>query len=574
MTPAGADDGSDGGPAGDDGIDDDADDGENRRRFSRADDDEVASVIDGYVSGVLERNPQVATAVGVHDHDGAVPAADAAAVEEEIAAARGALEALPEPDDCDPRDRWTVRVSRAALEHDLVVMERVERWRMDPDAADGIASLIYPLYLRPFAPLPERLELIAERLEDCPDYVEDVMARVDDPVATWVERERRSVEELPGLLRLLADEAGELERQDVAYRLNAAVGDVMEALEEYDDWLAGLDGREDWRLADGVYADLLAQRRLPDPDEAREVADEALDHATARLQEAVEELGVDEPEDGAAVVREDHPESPEDVVDAYVAEAGALRDVVRDEALAPLPSDGGVAVEETPAHAAPLILATGYLGPAAFAAPGASPGDGSGERPRYLVTTPAEEGLPTHNAGAVASSVAGDLFPGHHLQQVTAVRSAPRIPLVTGHFGAFGDDLVEGWRLHAARLVGATDHGDAAFRLVAARNAVEAACLARIDVDLHTGAKSIRDAASYLVDEAGLERESAVAEARATTRSPGHRLATCVGAARLRALRDDAGAAGMEDAELHDAVLERGRAPVAMLRDAVLSDEG
>jgi hypothetical protein len=526
--------------------------------------DAVEEIVDGYVEGVLERNPQVATAVGVHDHDGTVPAADAAAVEAEIEAARDALEALEALDE-EAAESWPARVSMAALRYDVYEMEEVARWRADPDAADGIAALIYPLYMRDFAPFPDRLALIADRLEDCPGFVEDVMARVDDPVAPWVAREREAVEELPGLLRLLADEAGDLERQDVAYRLNAAVGDVMEALETYDDWLADLDGRDDWRLPDGVYAELLDRRRLPGPDEVVGLAEEALDEATAALREAVDDLGVDDPEDGAAVVAEDHPESVDDVVARYVETAGVLRDAVRDEGIVPLPTEGGVSVAETPEHLRPLIPETGYVGPAPYAPE---------ETPRELVTPPSSDGLARHNRAAVTSSVARDLFPGHHLQQVHAVAAAPRLPLVTGHFNAWGDGLVDGWRRHAERLVadGLSELGDAGYRLVAARNAVEEACLARIDAGLHGGEMSLRDAASFLVDEAGLEREAAVAEARAATRSPGYRLGACVGAVELAALREDALGAGLSERELHGAVLRGGRAPVAMHRERILGD--
>src|SRR3990170_133106 len=56
------------------------------------------------------------------------------------------------------------------------------------------------LFTRDFAPLPERLESIASRLDAAPRYLDETRERVTDPVELWTEIDIQSTEMLPSFL--------------------------------------------------------------------------------------------------------------------------------------------------------------------------------------------------------------------------------------------------------------------------------------------------------------------------------------------------------------------------------------
>lgn len=493
-------------------------------------------VLEDYFDGVLRRNPHVATVLGVHDYDSEIPSGSRESVLEEVREAR-------ETRDCLGGDTYQERLARSALEYDLFEMEELRLWERDPGAVDAVISFIYPLWARDFTSLGRRIELIADRLEDCPTYVQETRERVVDPVDIWVEDELRAAEQLPGYLQLVADYAGRMERQDVAYRVNEAAEDLLEEIDEYTGWLESLDTDADWRIGEEHMEELLDKRYMPGADEAVALAEKEVERAEETMARAVEKMGYSDPRDAVEALEDDSTSG--DVVEAYATEIREVRRFV-DENVVKLPEHDGVEVTETPEHLKSLIQSNGYVEPAAL----------DGEPPKYYVT-PATE----HSRLEILGAAVAEFYPGHHLQEVYPKDS--RVASLVGRFNSFGDDFRDGWELYSMDVTAAHGYRTPELDLVRARDRLTAACTAIVDVELQRGGMTVREAADYLAGETGLESKQALARVRSYTRNPGHRVSRLVGAHLLHELRDDV---DMKEKDFHDALLRGGGAPVEFHR--------
>jgi hypothetical protein len=428
---------------------------------------------------------------------------------------------------------------RASLDYDLYEMDEIRAWERDPQAADAVVSFVYPLYTRNFAPFAERMESIADRLEGVPGYLEESRDRVAEPVGAWVELEKDACETVPGFLQLIADEAGGMERQDLAYRVSVACERTVDALDEHLEWLESLETTDDWRVGREALDELLALRGLPSSEGITSLAEDEIEAANDALAEAVGALGA-EPTDAVDAVEHDRP-APDDVLDEYLDAAHEARSFA--SSVVELPEEG-VNVAETPEHLVGLIPDTAYLEPTPF-------GD---ETPAYYVTPSGD-----HPRAEVAGRAVTDLYPGGHLQR-TFEAEASTAAVLAGRFNSFGDDFVEGWKGYVERLAVERGFGDARFDAYVARNRLVAACRALVDVKLQTGEMTVRDAASFLSDEAGIEGEEAVAEVRGYGREPGAQVSRLVGTASLLEMCDG------RDAGFRSRLLEGGGVPVEFHR--------
>jgi hypothetical protein len=487
-------------------------------------------LLDEYLDGVLERNPHVATLLGVHDYDSELPEGTRESVEEEIEAARSLR------DELEGHDGYEAELVRASLDYDLYEMDELRAWERDPQAADAVFSFVYPLYTRNFAPFHERVERIADRLEDVPEYLEGSRDRVVEPVEAWVELEKDACDRVPGFLQLIADEAGGMERQDLAYRVSVACEKTVDALDEHLEWLESLETSSDWRVGREALDELLGRRCLPPSDEIAAMAENEIEEANDALTEAVEAMGA-EPTDAVDAVEADRP-APDAVLDEYVDAVREARGFA--SSLVELPQEG-VNVAETPEYLAALVPDTAYFEPTPF-------GD---ETPAYYVTPSGE-----HPRAEILGRAVTDLYPGAHIQKTFEAASASEAVVLAGRFNAFGDDFVEGWKGYVERLAVERGYGDARFRAYVARNRLVAACRALVDVKLQTGEMSVRDAASFLADEAGVEGEQAVAEVREYGREPGAQVSRLVGTDAILGLCDE------RDAAFRSRLLEGGGVPV------------
>ena len=73
-------------------------------------------------------------------------------------------------------------------------------WAGSSGGAAHIGEALFPLFTRDFAPLADRLDSIASRLDAAPRFLAETRERVTEPVQLWTEIDLESTEHLPAFL--------------------------------------------------------------------------------------------------------------------------------------------------------------------------------------------------------------------------------------------------------------------------------------------------------------------------------------------------------------------------------------
>ena len=114
---------------------------------------------------LLELDPVLATRLGDHRHDQRLPDGGPEDVEREVAAWRGLETALAGEEGLD------ADVGRYAARWFRFRLEELRIWEGMAEGAENVGTAIFLLFARAHAPLDERLQAIAGRLEDVPRYL-------------------------------------------------------------------------------------------------------------------------------------------------------------------------------------------------------------------------------------------------------------------------------------------------------------------------------------------------------------------------------------------------------------------
>ena len=258
--------------------------------------------------------------------------------------------------------------------------------------------------------------------------------------------------------------------------------------------------------------------------------------------------------------------APATLLDIYRREMQAARGFVRAHDLVSIPPRQELEVVETPTFLRNQIPFAAYMEPAAH---------DPAQRGYYYVTPPADaEQLAEHDVAGIRHTCVHEAWPGHHLQFVRAhMREAscslPRLlnPSAT---------LFEGWALYCEQLM--FEQGFLAgpeHKVVLLRDRLWRALRVVIDVELHTGLRSVDAAVDLLVSRLGFTRAHALAELTWYSRSPTVPMSYAVGWALINTLRmqevDTGEATSMR--AFHDRLLSMGSVGLPRVIAQVFGEE-
>jgi len=521
--------------------------------------------IDRWFRDRLRLEPTLASFVGVHEHDDRLQGASRESIEERVDFWRAAMAEMDRfsADDLTPSHA----LDRDLLVHEarLELHELTERrtWAGRSNAAGDIGDALFPLFSRDFAPFPERLERITDRLEAAPRLLGEARSRLTDPVALWIQIDLESGESLPSFLDVIVA-AARSERcpEALLSRLDAAVNATRAALDDHDAWLRDevLPGASaDWRAGPEQFEEIVRLRELTAAgDEILAVGEQILaDERTARAATSQELDPTLSPEEVADLVKDDHPASFGEALEEYRRSMAAARRFVIDHDLATMPADDTLVVIETPSYLRHLIPFAAYYDPPRF-----------DPRPTgtYIVTPPATPGMMReHCFASISNTSVHEAYPGHHLQLASA-RTNPSLARVVSTAAEFA----EGWAFYCERTMKEQGFDDTPkHRYIQHTDAIWRATRIVLDVKLHRGEIGFEDAIDYLIAQTGFERPAALAEVKRYTWTPSYQLSYLFGRHLIDRLKADVQRAQGSDFSLksfHDTLIYGGTMPVSYAR--------
>ena len=390
---------------------------------------------------------------------------------------------------------------------------------------DTIGDGLFLLFARDHAPLADRLDAIAGRLEATPAFLEEAKTRATVPqVRFWQGLEIATASELPALFDEVVAAGEGVVAPAEARRLERAAEAAKVAVELYATWVEGTlaSGTDTWAIGRELHDALVAHRAFDglDADDILALGWEKLAEEKAARTAAAREIDPDA--DEATVLAAIKADGPGDFVGALEGYRSAMlraRQHLIDRDLITVPSDERIEVRETPEYLRNVLPFAAYFSPAPF-----DP-DPTG----IYVVTPSvghdPDALREHNWASISNTSIHEAYPGHHLQLDVARRHPSLTRLMTD-----APEFVEGWGMYTELMM--REHGfddDARFRAILHTDAAWRACRIILDIRMHRGEISVEEATDFLVEQTGFQRSNAKAEVSWYTYRPTYPLVVPAG---------------------------------------------
>ncbi len=527
---------------------------------------------------MAERNPVVATHIGIHQYDHRLGDRTLAALEEEQQEIRAALAQLRAMDLSD--FRLDARIDHTLLTHILDSFVRsYEKFQGHLRHPGGYIEEplggIFLLIIRDFAPLPERLRSALGRVRETPRVLREGMANIipERVPRVWAEIVLEQARQAPGLFLLLPAIAAEA-APDLQPDLAQAGQAAAQAVQEYaafieTDVLPHATG--DFAAGKALFEEMLREEQMVDYD-----ADQLLQigweqfHLTRRQMEEVARQ-IDprrSVQDLLEEAKNDHP-TAEGLLDAYREAMAAARRYVLDREIATIPEGEILRIVETPPYLRPVIPYAAYM----------PPGILEERQEGIFLVTPVDPNAPPevqeqtlrgHSWAKLPVTALHEAYPGHHLQLVWANRQET-IPRRLGSFLA--TLFIEGWAFYCEELMEQLGYiAEPIQRLGRLADQLWRAARIILDVSLHTRGMSVDQAVDFLVRECQLEPANALAEVRRYTTSPTQPQSYLMGKLAILELVADYRRAHPEASlrQIHDAILGCGSLPPRLMRRRLL----
>lgn len=552
-----------------------------------------ADWLDRFFSAYYRHRPVEATFIGIHDYDDQLPDLSERGLADLMAEMERLLADCPADAAEDPILTLDCRLARDFLTIQLAECQGSHYWRGNPSLHVGEAIFgVLGLFLRDYAPLPERVRAAIGRLRGIPAFLGNARSIIGAAPAAWIERAAR---ECDGALAFLGSGVDLLiaEYAITTPGLRDAAREAAAAFVAFREWLVRdcLPRATTDYAAGSDFFDLLMARGHHFAQEsgamlrhAREVLAETEDELARRA----EGIGVATGDWRAALAQlADRRPDTADYLNRYRATWAAMWQVSNERDLLTWP-DFPIRYQPIPAWArgcAPYLYFLHYRAPGPFDLPRVA------VHP-YLVT-PIDTTYPvaeqeallraTNDAVIKTNHVIHHGGIGHHLQNWHAARAASRIGQIAAvdcasRLAMFsGGTMAEGWSSYTTGLLAEVGFLSPLEEFAELHARLRQAGRSICDIALHRGDISLNDAAA-LYERIGMAPAAAQAEAVKNSSFPGAAVIYLFGTDAIRDLRATLAARQGSRFSLrafHDSFLAHGSIPVPLIAQRMLaSDEG
>ncbi|MBX3169731.1 MAG: DUF885 domain-containing protein [Candidatus Eremiobacteraeota bacterium] len=477
-------------------------------------DDRFAQVAGDFLEGYLRSNPETATMLGDHRYDGEWSDVSQAGLERNLTFAKELLARL--------EGLQTSELSREnAVDRDMLIhylkgqlwaAGELKEWRWNPLVYNPGPAL-FAIVARDYAPMSQRLEAVALRLERLPVFLQQARAQLDNPPPLHCQT---AIAQNTGTIAFLENDLEEFIKQAPEKRahLEAARGVAVQALRDYGAWLEKdllprshgdfRLGRERWRKK--LYFTLESSLT---PEELQAHAEKDLVRTHQEMARVARLLythrsahRLSDTEVCRAVLNklaEDRPDS-RTIVPLAGESLKKATAFVRDRQLVSLPPEPCQIIEMPEFNRGVAIAYCDSPGPleqggTTYYAIAPTPADWSAERSLSFYRE--------YNKAMLDDLTVHEAMPGHFLQLMHANKfQAPTKVRAILQSGTF----VEGWATYAEQLMVSQGYGGPAVHMQQLKMRLRLILNALLDQKVHAGQLSEEEAVRWLM-RAGFQEE-------------------------------------------------------------------
>ncbi len=461
------------------------------------------------------------------------------------------------------------------IEIELWFLEDTRDWATDPSyyVAEPFFS-IFLLASRDFAPIAERVENLAARLDQVPDLLASARANLKNPPHILTEI---GIEETQGAIEFCETLIPQISQETKPTRqLERAVKNARAALRGFlvylqDDLMLTSTGRIG--IGAKQYAKILKYEHVLPYTLAQvvEMGERVFEETERELEAWAKQI--DKTKSWREIADEARAEVPTRtrLLSAYRQEVARLREFVRERDLVTLP-DEDCEVVETPPFDRALNSFAAYIAPGPFEQDQrgqfwVTPIDTTAPRAQQI------EQLEAHCNYLYPVTAAHEAYPGHHVQLVRANQVGSRW---RKHFSS--SIFAEGWALYCEELMNdAGYYADPRTRLFQLQDRLWRAARVINEIGIHCYDLPMDDAARFLVDKVGLSHATARVETRRYIAEPGQPMSYLIGELEVQRLRKKFKRLALK--EFHDLLLDSGTIPFVLVEGEMeekqrMKDEG
>jgi uncharacterized protein (DUF885 family) len=488
------------------------------------------ALVKRYLEGLFRAKPHLATFMGEHRFDGALPDISPAGESKRIAelvAQSAELEAVVKAGGLGQDDGIDAQILADGIALELLYLREIREWEWDPrlhdsfpyyDPREIVGQRLSDIIHGDFAPAAERKKTVVAELAALPKFLGDARAALAHP------RGKRHTPRIY-LDQAIKNNRGTIDfvKSDVKPFVGAdpAYAGALAALEAYQTFLETelaphADG--DWRLGAELYGKkfpLALQTRLT-PAELEARARSAFTEARAQLHVECERLhralwpkealpaGGDPAGQQKVIQRvldelgKDHAK-PDELVAAHGKNLDALRAFIEKHDLVALPPRDTLRVEPMPAFKRGSTAAE-YLAPGVLV-----------RNPKWHATYYVDPIDPSWPAERVESYLRGqnnytvqlvashEAYPGHHTQYFYSKRNLNPLRAVL-----WNGPMVEGWAVYGEKLMVELGWGGARndrFRVFALIETMVSTANTILDIELQSGRMTDDEAVRFMVEQ-------------------------------------------------------------------------
>ncbi|MCP4229720.1 MAG: DUF885 domain-containing protein, partial [bacterium] len=355
------------------------------------------------------------------------------------------------------------------------------------------------MFVRNYAPLEQRAEMILKRLQKAPAFLEGAKRTLKKPTPKFTEIALNQIEGGSAFVsQVLPQVLAETKYGD---DIAKAAETAAQAIVDYGEYARDLEPGPAFPVGKNIFNAMLKDIQLLDYDTDSLLAfgEEMFESISAEMTALAEKI---EPGAGYKKIldelKNEHPDA-DNLLDFYREWMDKTHQFVIDKDLVTLPKDEVLEIIETPAFERSTIPYGAYMPPAPF----------EKEQRGFFYVTPVDEDLTDeekreklkgHNNRKVIIVALHEGYPGHHLQ-LSKANAHPRKIRRLGDSTVF----IEGWALYCEEMMREQGlYDDDKTVLSQKQDKLWRAARVIVDVSLQTGKMSFDEAVRFMVDKVGL----------------------------------------------------------------------